>query len=186
MSGARLNLELGFLDLAEAESFGFLLNVEPQIKASKNVDIGFRIGVTANSLTFENYDSTQFDINEESSNGVISIVPNFQYTWNEVKFRPSVSVGIGSYLLAGFLDVYQLDQPSPYQNPLEIDVNYQIGLMLRTKIELGKSIVALEYNLVPKGDIQTSDNQMVGKVDLGYLGLTFGYTLGAWKNDGQR
>ena len=177
----KLAVEIGVLDLAEEGSFGLFLNVEPKLRSSKNTSIGLRIGITANSLTYENFDSTQFTINEESGNGVVSFVPTFDYHWPNNKFRPSLGIGLGSYLLVSFLDITPVSLNPSAEDVIEVNVNYRIGLLLRGGFKLGRSRIGLEYNFVPKSDIELPSGQKVGIVDRSYLGLSVGFTIGVWK-----
>jgi len=60
-------------------------------------------------------------------------------------------------------------------------VNNQLGLLLRGGLELGNTRFGLEYNFIPKSDIEISNSQIVGTVDNSYLGLSIGFTLGTGK-----
>ena len=177
----KLGMEIGVLDLSESGSFGLFLNVEPKLKSSKNTTIGLRAGITANSLTYEIYDSTQFFVNEESGNGIISFVPTFDFHWNKNKFRPNLGFGIGSYLLVTYLDIHEGSSIPPPRDVLEVDVNYKIGFLLRGGFELGRSRLGLEYNFVPKADIEIPNGSKIGTVDLSYLGLSIGFIIIDWK-----
>ena len=172
-----LRIEPGLLVVSDSENLGFFLNVEPNIKISYNTVFGLRFGATVNSLSLENYSSTQFMINEESNNGVISFVPTFDYYLNENYTRPYLGLGIGYYLLVGYLDV----SPVGSVNVLEGSVNDQAGFLLRGGFELGKTKLGLEYNFIPKADIKIPNGQIIGKVDSSYFGLSIGFTIGGGK-----
>ena len=172
-----LGIEIGLLDLSESESFGLFLNVEPKLKSSRSTTIGLRLGATFNSQTIENNDSTQFSFDHESDNGVISILPTFDYYWNGNKFRPSLGLGIGSHILAGSIDVSRFSTASHTEEVFEVNVRYQIGFLLRGGFELGRSRIGLEYNFVPKADIELPDGQKTGTVDSNYLGLSIGFGI---------
>ena len=177
-NNVRLGLDIGVLDLLESENFGLFLNVEPKLKSSRNMTLGLRIAITANSLTYENYDNTQFSINEASGNGSISFVPTLDYCWYENKFRPNLGFGIGTYLLVTYLDVYPITPGNSYEEVIEINVKNRFGLLLKGGFTLGRSRLGLEYNFVPKAELEIPTGQKVGKVDLSYFGLSIGLILG--------
>lgn len=181
-SNMKLEMEIGVLDLSESEIFGLFLHIEPKLKSSENTVIGLRIGATINSLSYENYDSTQFIINEESGNGIFSIVPTFDYYWNENKLRPNLGVGVGAYSLVSFLDVSPAAITNPSREVFEVYVSYRIGFLLRGGLALGKSRLGLEYNFAPKAELEIPNGTKIGIVDLSYLGLSIGFTIVDWKN----
>ena len=172
-----LGMEIGVLDLSGSGNVGIFLNLEPRRKASENTIIGLRIAATINSLTYKNEDLSQFVIDEVSSNGVISIVPVIDYYWNDSELRPSLGIGIGSYLLVGFLDVFQPRASNPAERIVEVSVGHQLGLLLRGGFEWGKYRVGLEYNFTPIADVTLPNGQKAGTVDRRYLGFSLGFSL---------
>ncbi|MBG6133745.1 outer membrane protein W [Aquimarina sp. EL_43] len=176
-SNITFRIEPGILLFSESGNLELLLNVEPKIKISENKVIGLRFGVALNSQKFENNDSAQFNIDDQSDNAVISFVPTFDYYLNENNYRPYVGLGVGYYLLS-YIDV----SPVGSADVLEGSVNNQIGFLLRGGFEFGKTRLGLEYNLIPKADIELPSGQIIGTVDSGYLGLSIGFTIGGRKN----
>ncbi len=165
-------IEPGLLLFSESENLGLLLNVESNIKISDNKVIGLRFGVALNSQKFKNIDSSQFFINKEHDNAVISFVPTFDYYLNDEKYRPYIGLGIGYYLL-NYIDVYRYGS----SKLLEGDVNDQAGFLLRAGFEFGNKRLGLEYNFIPKADIEIPDGQIIGTVDNSYIGLSIGFTI---------
>ena len=90
-----------------------------------------RIGITINAQKFENNDNFQFIIDDKSDNGGFSFVPTFDYYFNKNKFRPTIGLGIGYYLLATYIDVYPAFIANPSENIMEGRANKQIGFLLR-------------------------------------------------------
>ena len=174
----KLRIELGFLLKTDSENLGLLLNVEPHIKISENKVIGFRFGIALNPAKFKNNDSSQFFINEQDNNAVISFMPTFDYYLNEEKYRPYIGLGIGYYVF-NYTDVSLRNGSS---NVLEGRVNNQLGVLVRTGFKIGNTRIGLEYNIVPKGDIKIPDGQIVGTVNNSYLGLSIGFKIGSGKS----
>lgn len=168
-----LRVAPGVLLLSDSENLGLLLNLEPKIKISKNTAIGLRFGVALNSQKFENGNRSRFRIDENNDNAVISFMPTYDYYFTETKTRPFVGLGIGYYLLSQIV----------VSNPAEDgNVNNQLGVLLRGGFEWGKKRIGLEYNFIPKANIEISSGQAIGTVDNSYLGLSIGFTIGGGKS----
>ncbi len=172
-----LRIEPGLIVFSDSENLGLLLNFEPNIKISENTAIGLRFGLAINSQKFENNDSARFYIDDESDNAVISFVPTFDYYLNESNFRPYLGLGLGFYLLSD-IDVSRFGSG----NVIEVSVKNQLGLLLRGGFEIGNTRLRLEYNFIPKVDIEIPNNQKIGTVDNSYLGVSVGFKIGARKS----
>lgn len=165
---------------------GFFLCVEPKVKTSKNTLIGLRVGVSINEKN-ENYDPLQsyrYDnpnngliqfINPD--NGVLSIVPTFDYYFNENKFRPYLGGGVGYYFLTNYTKVLRTNIVNPSEDVLEVSVNNRVGFLLRGGLDLGKFILGLEYNFIPKTDIKTPNGPIIGTVNNSYIGGSIGFMI---------
>lgn len=168
-----LRIAPGVLLRSDSENLGLLFNLEPEIKISQNTAIGLRFGIALNSQKFENGNRSRLRIDENNDNAVISFVPTFDYYLTETKTRPYIGLGIGYYLLSSIV----------VSNPTEDGtINNQLGLLLRGGLEWGKKRIALEYNFMPKADIEISSGQTIGTVDNSYLGLSIGFTIGGGKS----
>lgn len=179
----KLGIEPGVLLLSDSENLGLFLNAELKLKSSKNTFIGLRIGFVLNSQAFENYDSLQFNIDDKSDNGGISLVPTIDYyfkksNFKERKFRPYIGAGVGYYLLANYIDVSRTVITNPSEDEFEVYVDNQVGFLLRTGLESGKLRIGLEYNFILKADIEIPNGPVIGTVDNSYLGLSIGFILG--------
>ena len=60
---------------------------------------------------------------------------------------------------------------------LEGDVSDQPGILLRGGFEIGHTRIGLEYNVIPKADIELPTREIMGTVNNSYLGLNVGFTL---------
>lgn len=176
----KLRVEAGFLLFSESENFGLFLKVEPKLKVLQNVYMGVRFGLTLNPQKFEIDNSSQFYINEEDDHGVISFVPTFDYYLNQNNFRPYLGLGIGIYVLSD-IDAFPI-AANPSDDEFIIRVNNQIGILFRGGFELGKLRFGLEYNYIPKADIEIPNVQVIGTIDTRYFGLSIGYTIEGGKS----
>ncbi|WKN45662.1 hypothetical protein [Tunicatimonas pelagia] len=190
----KLKIETGF-DLGKP---GLFLNVEPKVRSTENTVVGLRFGVvgysgsnsisTINTQTIGNNTGFEYTVNEKSGNGVISFVPTFDYYLNEnillnkYFFRPYLGLGVGYYLLGTYVEVTQLDKADFSREEIRGSVSNQIGVLVRGGVEFNKLIIGLEYNFTPKGDIELPNTQTIGTVDLSFIGLSFGYTIGFGKS----
>lgn len=174
----KLGIEVGVLPSSSSENLGFFLNVEPKLKVSENTFIGLRIGMVINAHSIENYDLSQFSIDDISDNGGISLVPTFDYYLNENNFRPYLGVGVGPYLLTNYLDVFAYGS----QRGFEVYVKNQLGFLLRGGWESERLRLGLEYNFISKADIEVPNDQIIGTVDNSYFGLSIGFTISVGKN----
>lgn len=173
-----LRIEPGVLLETNSENLGLLLNIEPKLKFSKNSVIGLRFAIAANPQNFKINDSSQYFIEDLDDNGFISFVLAYDYYLNSIKYRPFLGIGSGYYLF-NYTDVKPRNGS---REILEGSVNNQLGLLLRGGFELGKIRLGLEYNLVPKSEIQIPNGEMIGTVDNSYLGLSIGFTIGGEKS----
>lgn len=174
----KLRIEPGLLINTASENLGLLLNIEPHIKISNNKLIGFRFGIALNTAKFKTNDSSQFIINDQDTNGVISFLPTFDYYLNEDNYRPYIGLGIGYYLF-NYSDVSRRNGSSEI---LEGRVDNQFGVLIRTGFQINNIRIGLEYNLVTKGAIKLPDGQRIGTVNNSYLGVYIGFKIGGRKS----
>lgn len=189
----KMKIEAGILwDWVDGKIYlsGPFLNIEPKLKTSKNTFIGLRIGAAENTQRILTSDPNQFHINNENDNGygnsVFSLVPTFDYYFSKNKLRPYLGVGIGYYFLTTSKDVFVIGKPFDYVQ--ELTINNQIGFLLRGgfnlhkvivgRFDLSKFTIGLEYNHVPKTDVEIPNGQVVGTVVTSNIAMSFGYTFG--------
>lgn len=182
-SDTKLNVEAGVLAFSKYENLGLFFNIEPKLRVSNNAFIGLRMGVTINSQSYENNDNPQFIIDEKYDNGFFSALATYSYYWNEKRFlrkyilRPYIGFGAGPSLLAYSVDVFQTGTMPPADDMFQVPVDYRIGFLLKAGVELGKLTLGLEYNLIPKADIEVPSGQKIGIVNGSYLGFSLGFTI---------
>jgi len=191
----KLKIETGFLwasdeessKLLDEENLGLFFRIEPTLKTSKNTVIGLRIGLAVNTQKIEDFDPLEFYFYRNISSGIIqfidpdnriiSFVPTFDYYFIENNFRPYLGLGVGYYFLTNYTGVSRRDVANPSEDLIEINVKNQIGFLLRGGLDLGKLIVGLEFNYIPKADIEIPNGQIIGTVDNSYIGLSIGYAI---------
>jgi len=173
----KFRIEPGLLLKTESENIGVLCNLEPHIAISKNNVIGLRFGVALNAQKFETNTDPQFFFDQENDNAVISFVSTFDHYLNEQYHRPYLGMGIGYYVLST-VDVFA--NPGS-QNVQEGTIKNQLGLLLRGGLESGSTRLGLEYNFIPKANIEIINDQVVGKVNNSYFGISVGFQLGSKK-----
>ncbi len=193
----KLKIETGILWTSESANpgfpwiNGFFLRVESKLQTSINTFIGLRIGTSLNEKNNENFEFLQFysynNPNEgviqfiNPDNGTFSIVPTFDYYFMGKKCRPYLGGGIGYYFLANYTEVSRRDIANPSEDILKVSVKNQVGFLLRGGLDIGKLLVGLEFNYIPKADIELPGRLLIGTVDNSYIGLSIGYAIGVGK-----
>lgn len=190
-SSMKLKIEAGLLwDSVEGKIYlsGPFLNVEPKLKTSKNTVLGLRIGAALNTQKILTSDPNQFYINNNvGSNGVISLGPTLDYYFTTNNFlRPYFGIGLGHYFLTTSKKGRAIQNPF---DSLGLSVDNQFGFLLRGgvnlqklvigRIDFSRFILGLEFNHIPKTDVETSSGQKIGTVNNSYLGLSFGFMVGS-------
>ncbi|WP_350285832.1 hypothetical protein [uncultured Croceitalea sp.] len=170
-----VRVEPGALLWTDSDNLGLLLNVEPNINILEKFVIGLRFGIAVNSQKFEGDQSTQFTIDGQNDNAILSFIPTFDYYLNFNYTRPYLGLGLGYYVLS----TIDVSQPGP--SILDGSINNQIGVLLRGGLEHGKIRFGFEYNYVPKADIIIPDGQIVGAVENAYYGVSVGFRIGGGK-----
>lgn len=177
----KLGVEMGILDLSNSEKLGLFLNIEPKLKVSKNAFMGLRIAASINSDAIQNYDSLQYRIQAEGDNGILSLIPTYDYYWELNNYRPYVGAGIGFYLFGTNMEVFKFPTKNPSEDKQIISIDNKIGILLRAGIEFRKTRIGLEYNYMPKANIDINSGETIGTVDNRYLGISIGKVFGSGK-----
>lgn len=170
--GIKLRIEPGLILSSGSENIELLLNIEPKIEISENIAIGMRFGIALNAQEFKSI-SSDFFIDDESDNAVISFTPTFDYYLNDEKYRPYLGLGLGYYVFS-YVD---LSRRNGSGEVLEGSMSNKLGFLIRGGFESGKTRIGLEYNLIPKADIEIPNNEIIGEVKSVYLGISIGFTL---------
>ncbi|MFK7770807.1 MAG: hypothetical protein AB8F94_01665 [Saprospiraceae bacterium] len=185
----KLKIETGILwDAVEGKIYlsGFFFNIEPKLKTSKKIFIGLRFGAAFNTQRILISDSPPFfNINASGGNGVISIVPTFDYFFTKKKIRPYLGLGFGYYFLNTSKKAFANGSSS---NLLELNVNNQIGFLIRGgfnlhklvigRYDLSKFTIGLEWNFIPKANVEILNGQKIGTIVNSNIALSIGYIFG--------
>jgi len=165
------------------------LYVEPKVKTSKNTAIGLRIGAAENSGSIHLSDPNQYYTGIGDPSTIYLFVPTFDYYFIKNNSLPYLGVGVGYYLLTTSRDIIAIGISS---DMLEVSVSNQVGFLLRGgfalhkvmigKVDLSKFSIGLEFNYIPKANIETSNGQLIGTIANSYIALSIGYTFGIGKS----
>ena len=153
----RVGLDLGYVFENDG---GTLFSIEPKYNITSNSNIGIRLG-TAASIGISDADAN------------ISILGTYDYYFNSQNSStsPFLGVGLGYYALG--------DIGGGGPGGLPVNLGEQFGALVRGGVELGKFRIALEYNILPKSDLEFGES-----IKNSYLGASIGFYIGGgkWKN----
>ena len=151
----RAGLDLGFV-FADGGG-GILFDIEPKYNITDNSNIGIRFGFAASSSNLD----TNVDAN-------LSILGTYDYYFSngQSATAPFLGGGLGYYILG------EVDN--------SLDLGEQFGAIIRGGVEIGKFRLALEYNILPKTDLEIGES-----VDNSYFGASIGFYVGGgkWKKE---
>lgn len=171
----RMGLDLGPA-IPKGGGIGALVNLEPKINISNNMNVGIRFGVAALAKDVTYYDVTEDYEGEVSANA--SIAGTFDYYFNNggSNFAPYIGAGFGYYTLSSVeFDSSVIDDPDTIGN---LEASFKWGPMVRAGIELGKFRMGAEYNFVPPSDLQNTSGDVIGEAINQYFGFTLGFYVG--------
>ena len=150
----RIGLDLGYV--FEEGGGGMLFNIEPKYNITDNSNIGIRFGTAGSSSDFD----TELDAN-------LSILGTYDYYFynGQSSASPFLGGGLGYYILG------EVDNT--------VNLGEQFGAIIRGGVEFGKFRLALEYNILPKTDLELGES-----IKNSYLGASIGFYVGGgkWKN----
>lgn len=169
----RVGLDLGYTVPSNGGG-GVLFSIEPKFNLKDNMNVGLRIGAAAMVRDIKSDgESTSAKI---SANG--SYVGTYDYYFNNSggSFVPYIGGGAGYYSIANveFDDVES-------SSDVALDANGKMGGLIRGGFEWGKFRMGVEYNFVPKSDLQDMSGEKVGSISNTYLGIHLGFYLGGGK-----
>ncbi|TNJ45401.1 hypothetical protein KFZ70_06170 [Tamlana fucoidanivorans] len=151
----RVGLDLGYVFENDG---GALFSVEPKYNITDNSNIGLRLGSAA-SLGIKDADYN------------ISILGTYDYYFSSENSSTSPFLGIG----LGYFALSDIGGPGGDV----INLGEQFGALVRGGVELGKFRMTLEYNILPKSDLEFGES-----IKNSYLGASIGFYVsgGKWKN----
>jgi len=180
-SNIKLKIEAGFLwDWVDGSIYlsGPFLSVEPKLKTSANTVIGLRLGAAQNTQRIINADPFQYSIDNVfdngNSNGIFSFIPTIDFTFDDRKFRPYLGAGVGYNFLTTSKNVFVRGTI----DAVETSVNNKVGGLLRGGLYIRQFTVGLEFNYIPKTEIELSNGQVIGTMNNSNIALAVGYTIG--------
>lgn len=154
----RVGLDFGYVFAKDGG--GALFSIEPKYNITDNSNIGLRIGSAA---------SVSEGLNETDAN--VNILATYDYYFNSENSStaPFLGAGLGWFLLG--------DTSNDTMN--DINLGEQFGALVRGGVELGKLRIALEYNILPKSDLEFGES-----IKNSYLGASIGFYVGGgkWEN----
>ena len=171
--GFRVGLDLGYT-VPSVGGGGLLLSIEPKYNIKENMNVGLRIGGAGMIRDIQENGSTTSA--KVSAN--ISYVGTYDYYFNKSgkSFVPYIGGGIGYYSIANveFNDTNNSDQVS-------VNGTGKVGELLRGGFEWNKFRMGIEYNFVPKSNLQDINGNDLGIVSNTYLGIHLGFYVGGGK-----
>jgi len=171
--GFRVGLDLGYTVPSNGGG-GVLLSIEPKYNIKDNMNIGLRIGSAAMVR----------DINTDNNNTTAKIAANgsyvgtYDYYFNGsgTSFVPYIGGGAGYFSVANL----EFDDNNGSSTDM-IETTGKFGGLVRGGFEWGKFRMGLEYNLVPKSNLQDVNGANKGQVANSYLGIHLGFYVGGGK-----
>lgn len=168
----RVGLDLGYT-IPSGGGGGVLFSFEPKYNITDNSNIGLRFASAAMVRNVVATNGTEFKA-ELGAN--TSYLATYDYYFKgSSSFVPYVGAGAGIYSLAN------VEISSQSAGGSNLDEKSKFGGLLRTGFEWGKFRMGLEYNMVPKSNIQTLAGVTTGTAKNSYLGIHLGFYLGGGK-----
>ena len=151
----RAGLDLGYV-FADSGG-GMLFDIEPKYNITDNSNIGIRLGFAASVSDLD----TEVDAN-------LSILGTYDYYFSngQSSTAPFLGGGLGYYVLG------EVDN--------NVNLGEQFGAIIRGGVEFGKFRLAIEYNILPKTDLEIGES-----VKNSYFGASIGFYVGGgkWKKE---
>lgn len=147
----RAGLDIGYV-FADGGG-GILFAIEPKYNITDNSNIGIRLGLASSSSN-----------NDTEADGNMSILGTYDYYFSNGKSStvPFLGGGLGYYVLVDASNTINLGE--------------KFGAIIRGGVELGKFRLALEYNILPKTDLEFGES-----VKNSYFGASLGFYVGGGK-----
>jgi outer membrane protein X len=171
----RVGLDLGYTVPSNGGG-GILFSLEPKYNLKDNMNVGLRIGAAA-MVRDVNTDGGGTTSAKISANG--SYVGTYDYYFNKSgsSFVPYIGGGAGYYSIANV----EFDDVDESSSNAALDASGKMGGLIRGGFEWGKFRMGIEYNLVPKSELQDLSGTKVGSISNSYLGIHLGFYVGGGK-----
>jgi hypothetical protein len=171
----RVGLDFGYVPANGGG--GLSLSIEPKLNIADNMNVGFRLGGAAVVRDLVSTDNEEFTAEIA---GIGSYVGTYDYYFHKSgsSFAPYVGGGIGYYTLA---NVEVDDTTADDNTSLNPSVSGVLGGLIRGGFEWAGFRMGIEYNFLPKSDIEDVDGDVVGTASNTYLGISIGFFVGGGK-----
>lgn len=168
----RVGLDVGFVPASGGA--GVMFSIEPKYNLTDNMNIGLRFG--AAGIAKDVQDNGFLTSAKISAYSSYVGTYDFYFHKSGSSFASYLGAGLGYYSLANV----QVDDTanSTVVNPT---ITGELGALVRAGFEWGKFRMGVEYNLLPKSDLETLNKVKVGTVSNSYLGLHLGFYVGGGK-----
>ena len=141
---------------------GFSYHIEPKYNIQDNMSVGLKVGGAFMAKELESADT------KISANG--SYIGTYDYYFhNSGKFAPYLGGGVGYFGLGNLEADVNTDLGSV---STDVEVDSEIGGMIRGGFEAGKFRLGVEYMLIPKSEVGDTE------VSNSYLNIHFGFFIG--------
>jgi len=160
---------------------GAIVNIEPQILVMDNLAVGMRMGVAGLAKDIVYYDIPDDYDGEIGANLSVLATANYYFNFGEGRVAPYIGGGFGYYGLSN-IDIEETDIDEEDIENLEADFAW--APMVRAGVELNKFRIGLEYNFVPKSNLQNVGGDVIGQATNEYFAFTLGFFVGGgrWGN----
>ena len=160
---------------------GAIVNLEPQVLVMNNLAVGMRMGVAGLAKDIVYYDIPDDYDGEVGANLSVLATANYYFNFGRGTVAPYVGGGFGYYSLSN-IDIEDTDIDEDDVENLETDFAW--APMVRAGVELNKFRIGVEYNFVPKSNLQNVGGDVIGRATNEYFAFTLGFFVGGgrWGN----
>jgi outer membrane protein X len=168
----RVGLDLGYVPAGGGG--GGMFSIEPKFNIQENMNVGLRLGAAAVVRDLVSNTGNNFTAKVAALG---SLVGTYDYYFHKSgsSFAPYIGGGMGYYSLA---NVEVDDSNNDNLNPT---VSGVFGGLIRGGFEWSGFRMGLEYNFLPKSDLEDANGNVVGTAKNTYLGLHIGFFIGGGK-----
>jgi hypothetical protein len=170
----RYQMDLGIAAPKDG-GIGAIVNLEPQVLVLNNLALGMRLGVAGLAKDIVYYDIPDDYDGEIGANVSLLGTANYFFNFGKGNVAPYVGAGFGYYSLSNLEieDSYYHDDD--FEN---LEADFAWAPMLRAGVELNKFRIGVEYNFVPKSNLQNVRGDVIGQATNEYFAFTLGFFVG--------
>lgn len=154
---------------------GAIVNIEPQVLAMDNLAIGMRMGVAGLAKDIVYYDIPDDYDGEIGANVSVLATANYYFNFGKGNVAPYVGAGFGYYGLSNI----DIEETNIDEDEIEnLEAAFAWAPMVRAGVELNKFRIGVEYNFVPKSNLQNVGGDVIGQATNEYFAFTLGFFVG--------